>query len=80
MCSPKPNIAELPTYNSHSSLSKAFSVSSERPHTGLGGSPQSQEYEGVNAYCQMHCAPDETGLVLLDQSMNYLLHTRRQKL
>ncbi len=58
------------------SLSKAFSASSEKTHKGCGGVRKSQEYEGVDAYCQMHAPLDETGLVLLDQTMNYLLHTR----
>ncbi len=37
---------------------KAFSASSEKKtHKGLDENLQSQEYEGVDAYCQMHCAP-----------------------
>ncbi len=51
------NIAELPTYNSTLACQWLFLRQVKRPHKGLGGSPQSQEYEGVNAYCQMHCAP-----------------------
>ncbi len=56
-CSPKPNIAELPTYNSTLACQRLFLHQVKRPHKVLGGSPQSQEYEGVDAYCQMHCAP-----------------------
>ncbi len=76
-CSPKPkNIAELPTYNSTLACQRLFLHQVKRPHKGLGGSPQSQEYEGVDAFVRCIAPLDETGLVLLDQTMNYLLHTR----
>ncbi len=75
-CSPSRNIAELPTYNSTLACQRLFLHQVKRPHKVLGGSPQSQEYEGVDAYCQMHCALDETSLGLLDQTVNYLLQTR----
>ncbi len=56
-CSPKPKIAELPTYNFTLVCQRLFLHQVKRPHKVLGGSSQSQEYEGVDAYCQMHCAP-----------------------
>ncbi len=69
-------LQELPKYNSTLACQRLFLHPVRKSHKGSGGSPQSQKYEGVDAFCQTHCALDETSLVLLDQTMNYLLHTR----
>ncbi len=70
------NIAELPTYNSTLACQRLFLHRVRRPHTVLGGSPQVKNMKESTHIVRCIAPLDETSLVLLDQTVNYLLQTK----
>ncbi len=80
-CSPKPNIAELPTYNSTLACQRLFLHQVKRPAQGVGWeSAKSRIWRSRRILSDALCPLMKPVLVLLDQTMNYLLHTRSKTL
>ncbi len=75
-CSPKPNIAELPTYNSTLACQRLFLHQVKRPHKVLVGFRKVKNMKESTHIVKCIAPLDETSLVLLDQTVNYLLQTR----